>query len=108
VAFGHAGVTFDGTRRAISFGEAAMKRDTPHPQDNLDSPVACDAAEPKEVELSSEYSLSFYLSHPGTVIEKDSMPFSALVHLQQRADLMAYLRTLQNHSLGCAQAFPQR
>lgn len=85
-----------------------MKRDTPQPQDNLDASLACDADMPNEVAPSCEYSLSFYVSHPGTAVEKDSMPFSALVHLQQRADLMAYLRTLQTHSSGCAQAFPQR
>ena len=85
-----------------------MKRDTPHPQDNPDAPVACDAVEPKEVAPSSEYSLSFFLSHPGTAVEKDSMPFSALVHLQQREDLMVYLRTLQVHSIGSASPLPQR
>ncbi len=72
-----------------------MKNDTPQRQDNLDLPEACVAAEPKEGEISSGYSLSFYVSHPNTAIEKDTMPFSALVHVQQRADLMAYLRTLQ-------------
>jgi hypothetical protein len=96
-AFCHAGATVDGTRRAISYGEANMKIDTPDTQDNLDPPAACVTTEPKEVEPNSGYSLSFYVSLPSTAIEKDTMPFSALVHVQQRADLMAYLRTLQGN-----------
>jgi hypothetical protein len=74
-----------------------MKNDAPYDQDVLALPLVCDATEPQDLETSCGYSLSFYLSRPGTAIEKDTMPFSALVHVQQRADLMAYLRTLQGN-----------
>ena len=63
-----------------------MKNETPQHQDKLDLPVARLATEPKQDESSGEYSLSFYVSHPGIGIERDSMPLSALVHLQQLAD----------------------
>jgi cytochrome c2 len=74
-----------------------MKNDTPQHQHNPDRPVACVATASHEVEPINEYSLSFYVSFPSTAIEKDTMPFSALVHVQQRVDLMAYLRSMQNN-----------
>jgi len=72
-----------------------MKTDTTPPQDNLTQIAADSVSESDPTESAVQDSLLFYVSHPGTPIEKDSMPFSALVNVQQRENLLAYLRTVQ-------------
>jgi cytochrome c2 len=72
-----------------------MKNDTPYHLDNLTPSAFCADEQAERVEPDSQESLFFFVSHPGTAIEKDTMPFSAIVNVQQRANLMAYLRTVQ-------------
>ena len=72
-----------------------MKNDTPTSTEEVNG-LANGAATDHFTETDTgDVSLSFYISHPSTAIEKDAMPFSALVNLQQREELMAYLATLQ-------------
>lgn len=72
-----------------------MSNDTPTSTDDVNGLAQGAATERLTETGTGDISLSFYISHPSTAIDKDAVPFSSLVNMQQREELMAYLATLQ-------------
>jgi cytochrome c2 len=73
-----------------------MKNDPPETPHTLGGRLDETAPERRAANDPDQDNLTFYVSHPNTAIKKDALPFLAVVNVQQRAELMAYLRTLKN------------